>query len=623
MTLQAKKQAEEASKKALEASKQAAGAGKNTFEDLTYVGKSTLGDLTKTAKEAAKKGLVKTDSGNLHQQSPPQSALATSNQNKDFFSSISSDMNTIAHSTTSMFSGISGLFGDKNKQKSQHPGQQQMQQQKQKEPGKTLSFDPFPGRKGLAPSLIKHSGPKQTQEELQRIQNAERSSSNSENQAFLKDVVQQVLAGEGVGWLKFNRLKKLMEDESYRILVLGKLNKTLDRKIAPDDHIDDICVPKPVWKGILKCLQAVTAGLEQTYSNFGLGGMASVFGMMEICHTHYWTKELSNEGEMSASMLSSQSASPSESRENLRSSPQSPSDPSSRKNSFNPSEHDPQSETHTQSTNEMFKDMLAQKRNVLMSKLTSFESDALSTASDTLPLQSGNTVQIPSISCRSTVSDTEYENVPKHSLQKDAKNRSGSIFSGKSSLSAGFRYTGGHLINTSTSPSPDTPRVYVFEGLLGKDRSQLWDQMQFWEDAFLDVSHVAAADDFQIFTIQFQAVSQERDMIGMDQGPGEMMERYKTLSDSEKKRLEHDEDRLLSTMLYNLIAELVMLNVKKEEIRRKCRRLLGKSHIGLVYAQEVNQLLDQINNLVSWNLAQASSSVTHPDWFFRTATIST
>ena len=550
---------------------------------MTYVGKSTLGDLTKTAKEAAKKGLVKTDSGG-QQPSPPQSALATSGHGKDFFTSISSDMNSIAHSTTSMFSGISGLFGDK-KQKAQHQNQQQIQQHKPKEQGKTISFDPFPGRKGLAPSLIRHSGPKHTQEELQRIQNAERSSSNSENQAFLKDVVQQVLAGEGVGWLKFNRLKKLMEDESYRILVLSKLNKTLDRKIAPDDHIDDICVPKPVWKGILKCLQAVTVGLEQSFANFGLGGMASVFSMMEISHTHYWTKELNDGSDLSASMLSSQSVSPAESKENLRSSPPSPSDPSSRKNSFNeqrrPSEHDPPSESHTHSTSEMFKDMLAQKRNVLMSKLTSFESDALSTASDVLPLQSGSSVQIPSISCRSTVSDTEYENVPKQSMQKDSKNRSGSIFSGKSSLSAGFRYTGGHLINTSTSPSPDTPRVYIFEGLLGKDRSQLWDQMQFWEDAFLD------------------AVSQERDMIGMDQGPGEMMERYKTLSDSEKKRLEHDEDRLLSTMLYNLIAELVMLNVKKEEIRRKCRRLLGKSHIGLVYAQEVNQLLDQINNLVS------------------------
>lgn len=111
-------------------------------------------------------------------------------------------------------------------------------------------------------------------------------------------------------------------------------------------------------------------------------------------------------------------------------------------------------------------------------------------------------------------------------------------------------------------------------------RSNLWDQMQFWEDAFLD------------------AVSQERDMIGMDQGPSEMMERYKSLSDSERKRLEHDEDRLLSTMLFNLTAQLVMLNVNKEELKRKVRRLLGKSHIGIVYSQEVHDLLDIITNLV-------------------------
>ena len=43
--------------------------------------------------------------------------------------------------------------------------------------------------------------------------------------------------------------------------------------------------------------------------------------------------------------------------------------------------------------------------------------------------------------------------------------------------------------------------------LKGKDRSRLWDQMQFWEDVYLD------------------AVAQERDIIGMDQGPAEMMER--------------------------------------------------------------------------------------------------
>lgn len=84
-----------------------------------------------------------------------------------------------------------------------------------------------------------------------------------------------------------------------------------------------------------------------------------------------------------------------------------------------------------------------------------------------------------------------------------------------------------------------------------------------------------------------------------EQGPIEMMERYKSLSESERKRLEHDEDRLLSTMLYNLTAILVMLNVTKDEIRRKIRRLLGKSHIGLVYSQEVHNVVDQINNLVS------------------------
>lgn len=117
-------------------------------------------------------------------------------------------------------------------------------QQKPKEKSSAMSaaFDSFPGRKALVERtpLIKHTGPKQTQEELQRIQNAERSSSNSENQQFLKDVVSQVLLGEGVGWLKLNRMKKLMEDESYRMLVLGKMNRTLDKRIAPDDHIDDV-----------------------------------------------------------------------------------------------------------------------------------------------------------------------------------------------------------------------------------------------------------------------------------------------------------------------------------------------------------------------------------------------
>lgn len=53
-------------------------------------------------------------------------------------------------------------------------------------------------------------------------------------------IVNQALEGEGVKWLKINRLKKLMEDESYRNFMVSKLNRTLDRKISPSDHIDDV-----------------------------------------------------------------------------------------------------------------------------------------------------------------------------------------------------------------------------------------------------------------------------------------------------------------------------------------------------------------------------------------------
>lgn len=123
MTLQAKKRAEEASKQALEASKQAAGASKNTLEDLTYVGKSTLGDLTKSAKEAAtKKGLMKNQLDEPHspphRQSPPGSSLVSTQSNnaggliagsgRDFFSSFSSEITSITSSTSTMFSGLFG-----------------------------------------------------------------------------------------------------------------------------------------------------------------------------------------------------------------------------------------------------------------------------------------------------------------------------------------------------------------------------------------------------------------------------------------------------------------------------------------------------------------------------------
>lgn len=75
--------------------------------------------------------------------------------------------------------------------------------------------------------------------------------------------------------------------------------------------------------------------------------------------------------------------------------------------------------------------------------------------------------------------------------------------------------------------------------------------------------------------------------------------RYNSLGPAEKKRLEEDEDRLLATMLYNLVAFMIALNVDKDSVKKKVRRLLGKSHIGLLQSQQVNDLLDNLQSLVS------------------------
>lgn len=95
------------------------------------------------------------------------------------------------------------------------------------------------------------------------------------------------------------------------------------------------------------------------------------------------------------------------------------------------------------------------------------------------------------------------------------------------------------------------------------------------------------------------AVALERELVAMDTGPSELTERYRNLSDSERRRLEREEDRLLSTMLYNLTAFMVMMQMRRQDVKKKVRRLLGKCHIGLAHSQEINDLLDGLGSLVS------------------------
>lgn len=41
---------------------------------------------------------------------------------------------------------------------------------------------------------------------------------------------------------------------------------------------------------MLDLLKCTVSSLEQSYANAGLGGMASIFGLLEIANTHYYNK---------------------------------------------------------------------------------------------------------------------------------------------------------------------------------------------------------------------------------------------------------------------------------------------------------------------------------------------
>ena len=63
----------------------------------------------------------------------------------------------------------------------------------------------------------------------------------SENQQFLKEVINSVLEGKGLSWIKGSRFNKLMEDENYRNFVVSRLNRNLDLKQSEETiHIEDV-----------------------------------------------------------------------------------------------------------------------------------------------------------------------------------------------------------------------------------------------------------------------------------------------------------------------------------------------------------------------------------------------
>lgn len=56
----------------------------------------------------------------------------------------------------------------------------------------------------------------------------------------MREICDQILAGQGVGVFTYPRLKRLMEDESLRELVCSKLNLGLDVQHFEDDFMQEM-----------------------------------------------------------------------------------------------------------------------------------------------------------------------------------------------------------------------------------------------------------------------------------------------------------------------------------------------------------------------------------------------
>ena len=53
-------------------------------------------------------------------------------------------------------------------------------------------------------------------------------------------VIHRVALGEGISWMRSGRIRKLMEDECYRIVAMKQLRKSIDPKSVAADHVPDI-----------------------------------------------------------------------------------------------------------------------------------------------------------------------------------------------------------------------------------------------------------------------------------------------------------------------------------------------------------------------------------------------
>ncbi|XP_035557029.1 MAP kinase-activating death domain protein isoform X41 [Canis lupus baileyi] len=589
----------------------------------------------------------------------PNSLKLASDSDAESDSRASSPTSTVSNTSTEGFGGIMSFASSLYRN---HSTSFSLSNLTLPTKGAREKTTPFPSLKGnrralvdQKSSVIKHSPT--VKREPPSPQG--RSSNSSENQQFLKEVVHSVLDGQGVGWLNMKKVRRLLESEQLRVFVLSKLNRTVQSEDdARQDVIPDVEISRKVYKGMLDLLKCTVLSLEQSYAHAGLGGMASIFGLLEIAQTHYYSKEPDKRKRSPTESVNTPvgkdpglaGRGDPKAMAQLRVPQLGPRAPSAA--GKGPKELDTRSLKEENFVASVGPEVIKPVFDLGETEEKKSQISADSGVSLTSGSQRTDTDSVigvsPAVMIRSSSQDSEVSTVVSNSsgetlgADSDLSSNAGDgpggegsahLASSRGTLSDSEIETNSatstifgkahslkpsvkeKLVGSPVRSSEDvSQRVYLYEGLLGRDkgsmwdqledaametfsiskeRSTLWDQMQFWEDAFLD------------------AVMLEREGMGMDQGPQEMIDRYLSLGEHDRKRLEDDEDRLLATLLHNLISYMLLMKVNKNDIRKKVRRLMGKSHIGLVYSQQINEVLDQLVNLNGRDLSIRSSGSRH------------
>ncbi|KAF3832948.1 hypothetical protein F7725_026613 [Dissostichus mawsoni] len=527
-----------------------------------------------------------------------------------------------------------------------------------------------------------------------------RVNNTSENQQFLKEVVQSVLDGQGVGWLNMKKVRRLLENEQLRVFVLSKLNRTVQSEDdARQEVIRDVEVSRKVYKGMLDILKCTVSSLEHSYTNAGLGGMASVFSLLEIARTHYQTKDPEKRKQ-----------SPTDSAD----SPGSKESPTGRMETARPqnllnvphlqvphhamgkgarhfdtrslneenfiasielwSKHqDKQKAMEKPQSKRLF---THEKRKDWGVQLLTFFHQWSDGAKQQRPQVTDAEEKKSQISADSGLSVSGSQKSDTESVTSSEPpilTRSTSQDSEASTVQETAWGGGGLLTNSvprdlsTVRLKPIQPPARVGEASHSEtNRKRTGSRCSEGPPAQPVKSAPHCGTKCSSGRTPLDAVMLEREGMGMDQGPQEMIERFTPLTLYPKcllpftitkhpglltlaflclimtKRLEDDEDRLLATLLHNMIAFMLMIKVRKpsavliiaelgrfftskylnfliflsvlveqNDVKKKVRRLMGKSHIGLTYSQEINEILDKLPNMNGRELAIRPSGSRH------------